>query len=101
MTEAMIWLEHIDPVTCHHPLDNLAPVDRELLRLLASGATHETAARRLDVSVRTTRRRIAALMKLLDASSPFQAGVEAAKRGWLTQLCRSRLIATGAEGSGD
>jgi DNA-binding NarL/FixJ family response regulator len=57
--------------------------DREMLRLLASGATHETVARHLDIPLRTFRRRIAALMRLLGAVSPFQAGAEAARRGWL------------------
>lgn len=65
------------------PVDALTMAERELLRLLADGATHETVAHRLDIPLRTTRRRIAALMKQLDAVSPFQAGAEAARRGWL------------------
>ena len=64
-------------------IDTLTSAERELLTLLAAGATHETAAHRLDIPLRTTRRRIAALMKQLDAVSPFQAGAEAARRGWL------------------
>jgi DNA-binding NarL/FixJ family response regulator len=65
------------------PVEALTTAERELLRLLADGATHETVAHRLDIPLRTTRRRIAALMKQLGAVSPFQAGAEAARRGWL------------------
>jgi len=64
-------------------IDALTTAERELLTLLAAGATHETVAHRLDIPLRTTRRRIAALMKQLDAVSPFQAGAEAVRRGWL------------------
>lgn len=54
---------------------------REILRLLGSGLTDEAAARRLGVSLRTYRRRVAELMRLLDADSRFQAGVQAAHHG--------------------
>jgi DNA-binding NarL/FixJ family response regulator len=57
-----------------HSIDVPTTAQRELARLLASGATHETVAHRLNTPVRTIRRRIAALMKQLDAVSPFQAG---------------------------
>jgi DNA-binding NarL/FixJ family response regulator len=40
-------------------------------------------ARRLDVSRRTVRRMMARLMKILGTRSRFEAGVRAAKRGWL------------------
>lgn len=54
-----------------------------LLQQLASGAQDEQIARRLGVSLRTVRRRVADLMSDLGADSRFQAGVEAAKRGWI------------------
>lgn len=57
--------------------------DLALLRLLAAGHTDETVARRLGVSLRTVRRRIAAMMIELDAGSRFEAGINAARRGWL------------------
>ena len=56
---------------------------RFLLRQLAAGAKDEQIARTLGVSLRTVRRRIADLMTELGADSRFQAGVEAARRGWL------------------
>ena len=54
-----------------------------LLQQLAAGAQDEQIARRLGVSLRTVRRRGADLMSELGAESRFQAGVEAAKRGWI------------------
>ncbi len=75
--------------------DRAAPLDLEgvrdsrpdmrdfLLDQLATGAQDEQIARRLGVSLRTVRRRVAELMSDLGADSRFQAGVEAARRGWL------------------
>jgi DNA-binding CsgD family transcriptional regulator len=59
------------------------PNDRVLLRLLSLGLKDEAVARHLGVSVRTTRRQIADLLMRLQASSRFQAGIQAARRGWL------------------
>ncbi|MDF9717935.1 helix-turn-helix domain-containing protein [Nocardioides sp. ChNu-153] len=56
---------------------------RLLLQLLATGAGDEQIARSLGVSLRTVRRRVADLLIELGADSRFQAGVEAARRGWL------------------
>lgn len=56
---------------------------QEILRVLASGATDEAAARQLGVSDRTIRRRVAAVMDLLGATSRFEAGVKAVEAGWL------------------
>ncbi|MET9516002.1 helix-turn-helix transcriptional regulator [Streptomyces sp. NPDC002994] len=50
---------------------------REILRMLSAGYTDETACRRLGVSLRTYRRRVAELMVTLGATSRFQAGVRA------------------------
>ena len=56
---------------------------RLLLAQLAEGAKDEQIARNLDVSLRTVRRRVAALMAELGVDTRFQAGVEAVRRGWL------------------
>ena len=56
---------------------------RQLLQQLAAGAQDEQIARRLGTSLRTVRRRVAEVMAELGAESRFQAGVEAARRGWL------------------
>ena len=48
-----------------------------------NGTKDEQIARVLGQSLRTVRRRVADLMDELNASSRFQAGVEAVRRGWL------------------
>ncbi|GAA1126822.1 hypothetical protein GCM10009630_25820 [Kribbella jejuensis] len=57
--------------------------DRRVLVLLASGMKDEAIARHLGWSYRTTRRRIATLMAGLGAETRFQAGLLAARAGWL------------------
>ncbi|PXY38143.1 LuxR family transcriptional regulator [Prauserella flavalba] len=56
----------------------LAP---KILDMLASGSKDETAARTLDLGVRTYRRKVAELMSALGATSRFQAGVRARELG--------------------
>jgi DNA-binding Lrp family transcriptional regulator len=56
---------------------------RLLLDQLARGAKDEQIARTLGLSLRTVRRRVADVLDELEASSRFQAGVEAVRRGWL------------------
>lgn len=55
----------------------------EIVGILQSGVTDEVAARQLGVSVRTVRRRVAAVMDLLGAKSRFEAGVKAVRAGWV------------------
>lgn len=50
---------------------------RAILEALGSGLTDASAARRLGVSIRTYRRRVAELMTRLEADSRFQAGLRA------------------------
>jgi hypothetical protein len=56
----------------------------QVLRLAAQGVPDELIARHLGISVRTVRSRFAEAMIELGAQSRFQAGVQAAHRGWLT-----------------
>jgi DNA-binding CsgD family transcriptional regulator len=63
--------------------DALDDEDRRVLNLLADGKTDETAARAVGMSVRHLRRRIARLMDVLQATSRFQAGAVAARKGWI------------------
>ncbi|MFF8592590.1 LuxR family transcriptional regulator [Streptomyces sp. NPDC015220] len=56
---------------------------RAILSLLAQGYTDDVVARKIGVSVRTSRRITAELMSQLGARSRFQAGVLAGERGWL------------------
>jgi DNA-binding CsgD family transcriptional regulator/sugar-specific transcriptional regulator TrmB len=61
----------------------LTPQEKALLRLLGQGLTDEAAAARMGVSQRTARRMMADLMERLHARSRFEAGLRAARRGWL------------------
>jgi DNA-binding CsgD family transcriptional regulator/sugar-specific transcriptional regulator TrmB len=63
-------------------LTGLSEADRQLLGLLAEGLTDEAAANRLGLSVRTVRRTMARLMRELDATSRFEAGLKV-QRNWL------------------
>ena len=57
--------------------------ERDLLERMAAGSTDESIARRLGISDRQVRRRIARLLERLGAPSRFAAGAEAVRRGWL------------------
>ena len=52
----------------------LSDTDREILRILSSGATDEVVARQLGVSVRTVRRQVSLLMERHSARSRFELG---------------------------
>ncbi|WP_053205387.1 helix-turn-helix domain-containing protein [Jiangella muralis] len=56
--------------------------DRQLVRLLAAGLTDNAIARQLGLSTRTMRRRTRRLFDQLEATNRFQAGIQAARRGW-------------------
>ncbi|AXO37698.1 regulatory protein LuxR family [Micromonospora sp. B006] len=64
-------------------MDGLTKQASAILRLLRCGRTDEAIGRQLGLSERTVRRTVADIMKRLDAESRFQAGVEAALRGWI------------------
>ena len=57
--------------------------ERTLLALMAVGMKDDGIARQLQISPRTLRRRTQELMTALEADTRFQAGLEAARRGWL------------------
>ncbi|WP_166408963.1 helix-turn-helix domain-containing protein [Labedella phragmitis] len=57
--------------------------ERTLLALMAVGMKDDAIARQLGISPRTLRRRTQDLMVALEADTRFQAGIEAARRGWL------------------
>ena len=66
-----------------NPAQPLDERDRAILTLMGLGATDDTIARRLGMSRRTVVRRTASLLERLGASTRFQAGVQAIRRGWL------------------
>ncbi|MBP2707930.1 hypothetical protein JOL79_29535 [Microbispora sp. RL4-1S] len=55
-------------------------LQQAIAALMAKGYTDEVVARKLGMSVRSCRRHIGTLMRDLDATSRFQAGVQAARR---------------------
>jgi DNA-binding CsgD family transcriptional regulator len=75
-----VW-EHAVPQGAES--DELDEHDRTIVALMAAGLKDEAIARRLGVAERTVGRRISALLAELGASTRFQAGIQAARRGWL------------------
>ena len=57
--------------------------EQSLLALIGAGLKDDVIARQLGMSPRTLRRRSQDLMTELGADNRFQAGVEAARRGWV------------------
>ncbi|MBT2368562.1 hypothetical protein J7E88_25350 [Streptomyces sp. ISL-10] len=78
-----VW-EMAMPLGVEGTLDTaLGDEDRELLCLMAAGSTDLRIARHFGVSSRTVERRIKTVLERLGATSRFQAGALAARRGWL------------------
>lgn len=71
------------PISVNPSAEALDERDRAILTLMGLGATDDTIARRLGMSRRTVVRRTARLLERLGASTRFQAGVQATRRGWL------------------
>ncbi|MFI7697896.1 LuxR C-terminal-related transcriptional regulator [Nonomuraea sp. NPDC049480] len=61
----------------------LTDQQRAVLRMLAAGAKDSAIARSMGVSTRTVTRLVSELTAMLGATSRFQAGVRAARLGWL------------------
>lgn len=71
------------PVSAEGGQGSLDERDREIITLMAAGATDDAIARQLRLSRRTVVRRTANLLSRLGATTRFQAGVQASRRGWL------------------
>ena len=82
-----IW-QTANPVGTDRRLDDdgLNSQERAIITLLAQGHTDEVIARKLGVSVRTSRRITAELTARLGARSRFQAGARAVERGWIKDV---------------
>jgi DNA-binding CsgD family transcriptional regulator len=61
----------------------LSPRDRQLVGLLASGATDAAIGRTFGWSIRTVQRHVHELMQLVGARTRFQVGMEAVRRDWI------------------
>lgn len=75
-----LWKAGTDPDA---DVQKFSPHLTAVLPGLTSGNPDEVAARRLGMSPRTYSRRVAELMTYLGVRNRFQAGVEAARRGWV------------------
>lgn len=65
------------------PEDRPSPLERRIVRMLAAGVKDDAIARQLEVSSRTVNRYMDRIMGKLGASTRFQAGLQAARHGWL------------------
>ena len=70
----------------------------EVLGRLCAGMKDETSARQMNVSVRTYRRHVAAIMKVLGVKSRFEAGLRIGELG-MAPACRALAQAAEAGGS--
>jgi hypothetical protein len=76
------WDAAVPLSDCLRPAaDGLDAASLAVLRALTNGLTDAVGARRVEMSVRTYRRRVAELMSVLEADSRFQAGVNATRLG--------------------
>lgn len=70
------------------PSGLLTADDQQLLALAAAGLTDQAIARRLGVAQRTVERRMQRILKALDATTRFQAGLRAGRQGILSDRGR-------------
>lgn len=78
----LLW-QQATPLTPSTSEGPLTSDDRQLLSLAAAGLTDQAIARRLGVAQRTVERRMQRILKTLDATTRFQAGLRAGQRGLL------------------
>lgn len=72
------------PGSPHTTHNALSTEDSRLLALLTTGMPDRSIAKQLGLSYRTFQRRLRELMDFLGAQTRFQAGLQAAARGWVT-----------------
>ncbi|MEV6394012.1 helix-turn-helix transcriptional regulator [Streptomyces sp. NPDC051907] len=63
--------------------NGLTAIEQQVLEEMCRVAKDETGARNLDISVRTYRRHVADLLRVLDASSRPHAALLAREKGWI------------------
>jgi sugar-specific transcriptional regulator TrmB/DNA-binding CsgD family transcriptional regulator len=80
--EAYWQRAHPVGATVTEPVE-LSADEARVLGMLGAGFKDESIARHLGASMRTTGRRVSSIMDVLGASTRFQAGAQAVRRGWL------------------
>ncbi len=81
----LLW-DRATPIASDRPAapgDRPPPAQQAVLEMMATGASDEVIARRLNISVTTVRRHIATIMQRLGVSSRFAAGAAAQRKGWI------------------
>lgn len=78
----LLW-HQASPLTPSVSEGPLTADDQQLLSLAAAGLTDQAIARRLGVAQRTVERRMQRILKALDATTRFQAGLRAGQQGLL------------------
>ncbi|WP_327639439.1 LuxR C-terminal-related transcriptional regulator [Kribbella sp. NBC_00482] len=78
----LLWRQ-ASPLTPSVSEGPLTSDDQQLLSLAAAGLTDQAIARRLGVAQRTVERRMQRILKALDATTRFQAGLRAGQQGLL------------------
>ncbi|GGS34655.1 MULTISPECIES: helix-turn-helix transcriptional regulator [Actinokineospora] len=81
----MLWerATPLGPDAGRTPMTEPSETDRQILTMLAAGMKDKAIARALDIAERTVTRRLTELMNTLDATTRFQAALQASRRGWL------------------
>lgn len=73
----------VTAITDSPPQDRPSALERRIVRMLAAGVKDDAIARQLEVSSRTINRYMDRIMGKLGATTRFQAGLQAARHGWL------------------
>ena len=80
--EATVALVSCEPPTVAEPADiDLTPRERDVLLLMAEGASNKAIARRLGISVHTAKFHVGSLLDKLDATGRTDAVAHAARLG--------------------
>ena len=80
--EAAVVLVSREPPSVTEPVDiDLTPRERDVLLLMAEGASNKTIARRLGISVHTAKFHVGSLLEKLDATGRTDAVAHAARLG--------------------
>lgn len=77
------WNPAVTPCGARAPSEDLSPLERDLLRLIAEGLTNREIAPRLRWSRATVKRYVQQVLEKLGVSDRTQAAVEAVRRGLL------------------
>lgn len=78
----LLW-EQAVPLRFDMELAQVGGLDHVILKLMAAGLSDAKIARQLGLSERTLQRRMAGTMRHLGARTRLQAGVQAARKGWV------------------